>query len=204
MKSRRILVVEDDPIIANDLTYMLRELGHRVLGPAHTLSEGIECAGMTSPDLALLDIHLEEADDGIKMAAWLKTHKAVPIIFLTAYADELTISKAGEVHPDHYLVKPFREDSLKATIEIACSNFYHPDVEQQVHTKIQKFNATLTDSLSKRELELLKFVNEGMSNRDLADKLCVSENTIKTHLQHIYSKAGVNSRSELIGALNNH
>lgn len=203
MKSRRILVVEDDPIIANDLTYMLRELGYRVLGPAHTLSEGIECAGMTSPELALLDIHLEKADDGIRMAEWLRINKAVPIIFLTAYADELTISKAGKVHPDHYLVKPFREESLKAAIEIACSNFYHPDLEQQIHTKIQKFNATLTASLSNRELELLKFVNEGLSNKNLADRLSVSENTIKTHLKHIYSKAGVNSRNELIGALNN-
>lgn len=201
MTANKILIVEDDPVIADDLAYHIGRLGYGIVGPAGSLPEGKKLVKSVEADLALLDIHLDQRNDGIELARWLRKHHPMPIIFLTAFADELTIARAKKVHPDHYLLKPFQPHQIRVAIEIASNNFHSPSPASKVRSKLQKLNHQLPTPLTSREKEIVLLVSEGLRNREMAKKLFISENTIKSHLKNIYCKADVCSRSELLNML---
>lgn len=202
MDRLRILVVEDDAIIAEDVCVHLEDLGHVALGPAYTSLDAQTLARKHTPHVAILDIHLSETDSGIDLAAWFKANIPIPIIFLTAYADERTLGKAKEVHPEQYLLKPFSKLQLKVAVEIAGHNYYNPDSEQQKELKIYRLNSQLLDPLSRREIEVLLMLNEGHSNQQIAEKLFITEHTVKSHLKNIFAKTGAQSRTDLLSRLN--
>ncbi|TVR83967.1 MAG: DNA-binding response regulator [Saprospirales bacterium] len=152
--------------------------------------------------LALLDIHLQKHMDGIELAKWMSDHNPVPFIFLTAFRNEITLEKAKAVHPAYYLVKPFDKTQLKIAIEIAGSNYYNPNSEQQLSRKIYKFNRSLFTPLTSREIEIMRHLAVGLNNRELSQKLFLSEHTIKSHLKSIFLKTGAKSRADLIGRIN--
>src|SRR5690554_6886367 len=107
MNKLRILVVEDDPVVADDIQTCLESLNYSVLGPAYDAETALLLCAENDFDLALLDIHLNKHGEGIELARNIKEQKAVPIIFLTASGDDLTLAKAREIHPEQYLLKPF-------------------------------------------------------------------------------------------------
>lgn len=198
MKPLRILVVEDNPIIAEDICDCLKESNHVIVGPCFNLTSAKNLIAASDIEMALLDIHLEQKDDGIKLAAWLKERIPVPVIFLTAFSDETTLLQVKKTHPAHYLVKPFTSPQLKAAIEITAANFYEPNMQQSIHTKIMKLNQSIPDSFTLRETEIIALLCQGLTNREMATELFISENTLKTHLKNIFIKANVNHRSALI------
>jgi len=202
MEKFTILVVEDDPIVAEDISNCLTEMGHHPVGPAFDMETAKALTLNNNIQLALLDIHLEKRDDGINLAIWIKEKHPIPIIFLTAFSDGITLSKVKEIHPDHYLVKPFNEAQLKAAIEITTNNFYYPNKLQDQLTKIFKLNQKLNEPLTDREIDVLVLVDEGLSNQQISEKLFVSENTVKTHLKNIFIKTAASSRTDLINKLN--
>ncbi|MBN2486678.1 MAG: response regulator [Bacteroidales bacterium] len=118
----KILVIEDELLIAEDIKLQLEELGYRVTGTASSFNEAQELAVAETPDLALVDIMISGNKDGIETAGYLKKHFEIPIIFLTSLADKATVDRAKQVNPDGYLVKPFNTNDLYTTIEIAFSN----------------------------------------------------------------------------------
>lgn len=198
MKRLKILVVEDDAIVAEDIANCLVELGHAPIGPAYDIESAKKLALENTFQLALLDIQLEGREDGIELASWIKDKFHLPIIFLTASSDNFTLSKVKNVHPEHYLVKPFNNAQLKAAIEITANNFYNPNALQEKHTKIFKLNQKLNDPLTEREIDVLLMVDEGYSNQQISEKLFISENTVKTHLKNIFVKTESSSRTDLI------
>lgn len=119
----KILIVEDELIIAEDLRSMLEELGYDVIGPVVSYEEALSIIKTDVPDLALLDITIEGRLDGIDLAAHLNKHFKLPIIFSTSNIDPLTIEKAKNVKSNGYLVKPFGKDDLYTSIELAIANF---------------------------------------------------------------------------------
>lgn len=201
MESLKILIVEDDAIVADDIKSCLEELGHCPVGPAHESVKARQLLSCEKPQLALLDIHLQSHMEGIDLAEWMLIHRPVPVIFLTAFSDEITLSRAKAVHPAHYLMKPFDKMQLKIAIEIAGSNYYQSDSKQLLTRRLFKFNRHLTCRLSSRELEVLRFLAEGLSNREMAEKLYVSEHTIKSHLKSIFLKTDARSRTDLISRI---
>lgn len=202
MESLRILVVEDDAFIADDICSCLQELGHISVGPAYNLNSGKELIQKKAVQLALLDIHMEKALDGIELAKWINENCPVPIIFLTAFADEITLHRAKEVHPAHYLVKPFDKLRLKVAIEIAAANYYSPDTMYRNQKRLYRFNLQLNTPLSTRELEVVRGLIQGLSNKELAETLHLSEHTVKSHLKTIFLKTEARSRTELISKIN--
>jgi DNA-binding NtrC family response regulator len=118
-KSARILVVEDEAVVALDVEDRLRRLGHQVVGTADSCASALAQAAETRPDLVLMDIALRDGPDGIAAAEQLRAELAVPVIFVTAFADTETVERAKRVSPHGYIVKPFDERDLRATIEIA-------------------------------------------------------------------------------------
>lgn len=201
MEGLRILIVEDDAIIADDIKNCLTELGHSAIGPAHKLESARKLLENTRPQLALLDIHLENHMDGISLAEWMLIHRPVPVIFLTAFSDEITLSRAKAVHPAYYLIKPFDRLQLKIAIEIAGSNYYETDNSQLLSRRLYKLNRQLSCPLSSRELEVVKYLAEGMSNIEIAGRLFVSEHTVKSHLKNIFLKTESRSRTDLISRI---
>lgn len=120
----RLLIVEDEPIIAKDLAYALEDLGYAVAGICRHHSEALAALESSSIDLILCDIHLDGDDwDGIQLAEEIRKRHAVPIIFLTGLSDTSHIARAAAVEPEAYLVKPFEKRGLRAAIELAVSKF---------------------------------------------------------------------------------
>lgn len=115
----QVLIVEDEAIVAESIASKLRRYGYEVVDTLPTGEEAIEEAGKSRPDVILMDIHLAGKIDGIQAANLISTQYHIPVIFLTAYADEQTIARAKDSGPFGYLVKPFRERDLHVTIEMA-------------------------------------------------------------------------------------
>ena len=123
MEKVRILVVEDEVIIADDICDILSELGYETLEPVINYSEAIESIEKYNPDLAILDIQLAGSKDGIDLAWKIKEDYQLPFIFLTSNADPATVERAKKVTPPSYLVKPFNKDDLYTSIEMALYNY---------------------------------------------------------------------------------
>lgn len=119
MARARILVVEDENIVAMEIVDLLRHLGYAVSDQVASGEEAIGRAAATCPDLVLMDIRLKGKMDGIEAAEQIHATLDIPIIYLTAYADEETLSRAKLTQPLGYLVKPFHEQELRTTIEMA-------------------------------------------------------------------------------------
>ena len=123
MKKIKVLVVEDEVIIADDICRNLKDLGYLVTDPAICFTEAVSTLENENPDIAILDIQLSGKKTGIDVAQQINENYNIPFIFLTANSDIDTVSKAKEVKPNAYLVKPFSKDELYTSIEIAIHNF---------------------------------------------------------------------------------
>ena len=129
MAKINVLVVEDESIVSKDIQHSLKKLGYNVVGASATGEKAIELANSEHPDIVLMDIMLKGEMNGIEAADRIKKDLSIPIIFLTAYADELTLSKAKVTQPYGYILKPFKEIDLHTTIEMAI---YKHGKEQEV------------------------------------------------------------------------
>ena len=125
--ARRILVVEDQRLIAADIENTLKKLGYVVVGNVASGEDAISQSEQVRPELVLMDVRLRGELDGIHAAEIIRDRFNLPVVYLTAYADEDTILRAKKTTPYGYLVKPFNERELRATIEIA---FYTHQMER--------------------------------------------------------------------------
>lgn len=119
----KVLVVEDELIIADNICDILEDLGYEVLEPAISYTEALEILEREKPDLALLDIQLAGRRDGIDLAWKIRDDYNIPFIFLTSNADPATVERAKKVRPPAYLLKPFDKNDLFTSIEIALYNY---------------------------------------------------------------------------------
>ncbi|WP_035695148.1 LytR/AlgR family response regulator transcription factor [Flavobacterium soli] len=117
-----ILLVEDELIIAEDMTNILEKIGYTIIGVAIDFDEAIEILESEKPDLILLDINLSGKRDGIELAEEINKRFSIPFIFTTSYTDAATLERAKKVNPVNYLVKPFKKEQLYTAIEIAIFN----------------------------------------------------------------------------------
>jgi PAS domain S-box-containing protein len=117
--AERILIVEDERITAEHLHDVLADFGYEVTGLASSGAEAIAIAEQSHPDLALMDIRIKGDMDGTETARTLRERFDIPVVYLTAHADRETLGRAKESEPLGYLVKPFQESELQASIEIA-------------------------------------------------------------------------------------
>ncbi len=159
MKSTRILVVEDEQIVAEDLKMTLEGLGYIVAGIASSGEKAIELAGTEKPDLILMDIMLAGKMDGIEAAEKIQARMNVPLIYLTAYSDDATLERAKRTKPYSYLIKPFEERELYSNIEMALykHKVHHSatDSAPRIHEMLGGvFNAVAATNLKGRVLYL--------------------------------------------------
>lgn len=129
MSKTNILVVEDESIVSKDIQHSLKKLGYNVVGAASTGEKALELARTEHPDIVLMDIMLKGDMNGIETAEIIRQELAIPVVFLTAYADESTLSKAKVTEPYGYIIKPFKEIDLHTSIEMAI---YKHSKEQEI------------------------------------------------------------------------
>jgi CheY-like chemotaxis protein len=123
MPKARILIVEDEVIVREDLRDSLEGLGYEVVGVAVAGREAISKTQELRPDLVLMDVRLKGDMDGIEAAQSIRARYTLPVVFLTAFADERTIARAAAACPYGYLTKPFYERAIRATIEVALHRY---------------------------------------------------------------------------------
>ncbi|PSB67897.1 hybrid sensor histidine kinase/response regulator [filamentous cyanobacterium CCP1] len=121
MLTVKILIVEDEQLVADDLREILEALEYTVVGLAASGEDAIKSVERNLPDLILMDIHLAGEMDGIQAAEQIQSRFNVPVVYLTAYADRTTLTRVKATHPFGYIVKPFNESMLSTTIEVALS-----------------------------------------------------------------------------------
>jgi PAS domain S-box-containing protein len=117
----KVLIVEDEPIVALDLQEEVEQFGCEVIGLAESADEAMMMAAANRPDLALMDVRIIGSMDGIETARMLRHAHQVPVIFLTSYSDEVTTGRAAKEMPYGYLTKPFRSRELKAALSVGLN-----------------------------------------------------------------------------------
>ncbi len=194
MSQIRVLVVEDEPLIAEDIRETLNNVDFEVSGVAYDPETALTELRDNTPDIVLLDINLGANIDGIQIADRINREYKIPIVFLTSYSDRESLGRAKAVRPMGYVVKPFDERNLFTTLEIAMHNF--TEATPRVVLNLNTINHKLLSKLSEKEFEVLEAIFQGKTNLQMANEQYVSVNTIKTHVKNIYDKLDVTSRTQ--------
>ncbi|MBI5249579.1 MAG: PAS domain S-box protein [Desulfomonile tiedjei] len=143
MKASRILIVEDELILADDIAHLLKSWGHEVVSIVSSGEEAIRKADETCPDLVLMDIVLEGQMDGIEAAGYIKSQVEAAIVYLTAHSKKDLFERAKITEPFGYLSKPVSPEELEGTVEMAL---YKHKMEKQLRENEEKFRAVFENS----------------------------------------------------------
>jgi DNA-binding LytR/AlgR family response regulator len=143
----KILIVEDEGIIAEDMNQMLSDMGYEVLETAMDYEEALEILSTETPDLILLDVNLGEKKDGIDLAEVINEKYQVPFIFTTSFSDTQTLERAKHVSPVNYLVKPFKKEQLFTAIEMALFAISEKTKVEELNKTEEVDNLVIKDSL---------------------------------------------------------
>lgn len=135
---KKILVVEDEGIVAIEIQSRLKNLGYGITGVASSAEEAMKLAELTRPALVLMDIKLKGEMDGIQAAEWIRSNLDTPVVYLTAYTDDGTLQRAKITQPFGYLIKPFEERELHTTIEISL---YNHQMERRLQISEARYRA---------------------------------------------------------------
>jgi len=195
MPATKVLIVEDEPAIAHDIAAILQGDGYNVCGIAHSSTKAMDYLATKSPDIALLDISIKGDKDGIDIAHIIKKKYNIPFVFLTSFADRETIDRVKETAPYGYIVKPFKERDLAPAIEVAL---LRKSSETRSFPLLEQVNQNTHTPITSMEYEVLKLIWKGLKNQQIADKLFLSINTIKTHISNLYTKTDTNSKATII------
>jgi len=191
-----IMIIEDEAIVAMDLESRLKKMGYGVMGIYSSADNAINFLDIHTPDLILCDININGTQDGIEIAAQVRSSKAIPFIFVTALSDRATLERAKKTLPYGYIVKPYEDSDLVSAIEMAMYK-HQVELDQLAITR-DKLTPLLSESLSNREFELLQDIIKGMSNAQICETRYISINTTKYHVSNIFKKMNVNSRAEAL------
>ncbi len=196
MSHIRVLIVEDEVLIAEDIRACLNNFDYKVSGVAYDQAAALNELRDNPPDIVLLDINLEGGLEGIEIAKIINKTYKLPFIYLTSYANRSVLEQAKPTRPMGYVVKPFDEKDLFTALEIAYFNY--GQLMKPARWDLDKFNQQLYSHLTTKEFEILRDLFEGKTNKQLCEKHFVSINTVKTHVKNIYEKMDVHTRSEVI------
>jgi DNA-binding NarL/FixJ family response regulator len=192
--STHILIVEDEPLIAEDLAMILRKAGYQIAGIAHDGSQALDLLSKGTTDIALLDIALSPSMSGFDIAKIINDRYHIPFLFITSFSDRTTLEKAKSLLPEGYITKPFKKKDVLANIEIISYRASAKDKEPFL--SLAELNEDLSLALSETEYEMLITLTKGLTNEQIAHIKHLSINTIKTHFKNIYAKLGVRSRTQ--------
>ncbi|WP_277451975.1 response regulator transcription factor [Janibacter sp. DB-40] len=196
--SARVVVVEDHPVTRMGLIALLgQEDRITVVGEAGTGEEAIALVERERPDVVVTDLRLGEGPDGVAVTASLRSRVPAPaVLVLTTYDTDRDIVRAVEAGAAGYLLKDADPAEITSAVLRAAAGetVLSPALAQRVVARISRPQA----QLSAREVEILAAVARGLSNKEVARELVISEATVKTHLVHVFTKLDVDSRTAAV------
>lgn len=198
--SVRVLIVDDHPLMRAALSALFEtDAGIDVVAAVGTTSEAVAYARRTHPDVVLMDLQFNRVFEGARATREIRELPDPPaVLVLTNFDTDADIIEAIEAGAAGYLLKDAAPDDITAAIHAAAAGqtALSPVVATRLLARMQRPHA----SLSARELEVLGLVAEGHTNTEIAQRLHLSETTVKSHLAHIYPKLGVGSRTAAVAA----
>jgi DNA-binding NarL/FixJ family response regulator len=194
----RVLLVDDHPIVRAGLRSLFPSgQDVEIVGEAATGDEAVALARHLRPEVVLCDLRLGDGIDGVEVTRRLRALDGPPaVVMLTTFDRDAEILGAVEAGAAGYLLKDSAAHDIVAAIRAAASGQFvlSPELTSRMANVMRAPRVTLTD----RELEVLRLLGTGASNREIAKALFVSEATVKTHLVHVFAKLGVESRSRAV------
>lgn len=179
----KILIVEDNVIIADDMQSMLEEIGYEVVDNVIVYEQAVEVLKNNHVDLVLIDIILASDKTGIDLGKHIRSQYNIPFIFVTSNSDKATVENAKTVKPDGYLVKPFEQQDLYTSIEIALSNFNYSKKSNSKEIDSDDgdsftSNSVLKDSIFVKKQHLYYRIQFGDIQFIKADNVYLEVNTV--------------------------
>lgn len=197
-----IIIADDHMMIREGLKQLLELDGTmKVIAEAN---DGEECLNLLNkkihPDILLLDINMPKKN-GIEVLEYIKQNKIpVKVLILTVHNEVEYLLKAVDIGIDGYLLKDFSYDELKEAIDVVISGntYIHPSLLPALNESMEDYalDKERIECLTKRELDVLRLISEGCSNKKISDELTISERTVKNHISHIFRKIDVEDRTQ--------
>ena len=203
MEAIKILIVDDHPVVREGIGAMLkREPDFKIVGEASNGLEAVEQARELSPDVILMDLRMPEMD-GVEAITRIKEAKPeVKFIILTTYSDDEYIFKGIAAGARAYLLKDAPRDELFKAIRAVSrgESLIQPVVASRVLDKLAELSRKNpgAETLSDREVEVLRLMAKGDSNSNIAELLSITQSTVKTHITSIFQKLNVTTRTEAV------
>jgi DNA-binding NarL/FixJ family response regulator len=202
----RVMLADDQRVVREGLGTLLGLLdGIELVATAADGEEAVALAERHAPDIALMDLRMPRVD-GIEAIRRLAARGERPrVIALTTYADDASVLGALRAGARGYLTKDASADEIRAAVEAVDRGEAALDPSVQHHVVAALAGGAgaeppreLPDELTPREAEVLALIAEGLSNAEIAERLVVSGATVKTHVNHIFTKAGVRDRAQAV------
>lgn len=196
----RLLIVDDHPVVRDGVRGLLTgEDDIDVVGEASNGKDAVDKAAALTPDVVLMDLKMPEVDGVHAIHMMAERNIGARVLVLTTFDTDRDVLAAIEAGATGYLLKDAPRDELLRAVRAAAQGetVLAPSVGAKV---VDQMRRPVKETLSDRELEVLRLVAGGASNRELAERLYISEATVKSHLLHIYTKLGVNDRAAAVGA----
>lgn len=198
MNKIRLLIADDHPVVRDGLRGMLEsQPDFEVIGEASDGLAAVSLAEELDPDVVLMDLRMPVMD-GVAAIREIKAgQQRIQVLVLTTYDSDADILPAIEAGATGYLLKDASKEDLYSAIRATArgESVLAPGVAARL---VGKMRAPAEEKLSSRELEVLQLVAEGDSNREIADRLHISQATVKSHLIHIFGKLGVSDRTAAV------
>ncbi|MGO5231757.1 response regulator [Thermoguttaceae bacterium LCP21S3_D4] len=203
VKNKIEIIIADDHMMIREGLKQLLELDGtmKVIAEAN---DGEECLNLLNkkvhPDILLLDINMPKKN-GIEVLEYIKQNKIpVKVLILTVHNEVEYLLKAVDIGIDGYLLKDSSYDELKEAIDVVISGntYIQPSLLPALNESLEDYalDKEKIDSLTKRELDVLRLISEGCSNKKISDELTISERTVKNHISHIFRKIDVEDRTQ--------
>ncbi|MET9900996.1 response regulator transcription factor [Streptomyces sp. NPDC006446] len=196
----RLLLADDHPVVRAGLRAVLSgEPDFEIVAEAPTAEAAVERAGAGDVDVVLMDLQFGPGMHGAEATAAITARPGAPrVLVLTTYDTDADILAAVEAGASGYLLKDAPPEELSSAVRTAASG--HSALAPAVADRLMDRMRTPAAALSRRELEVLELVKDGLSNQQISKKLFLSQATVKSHLVHIYAKLGVDSRTSAVAA----
>ncbi|NRQ34138.1 response regulator transcription factor [Nonomuraea sp. NN258] len=193
----RLLIVDDHPIVRDGIKGMFTgDPDFEVVGEAGDGAQAVELARVSNPDVVLMDLRMPRMDGVSAIKELARVGVPARVLVLTTYDTDRDVLPAIEAGATGYLLKDTGRDELVQAVRTAARGaaVLSPSVATRLLTQVR----TPADTLSERELEVLRLIADGATNREAAGRLFISEATVKSHVLHIYAKLGVNDRAAAV------
>lgn len=178
--NKKILVVEDESLIALDIKFILEKEGYDVLTNIKTVETAIACIEEHNPDIVLIDINLNQNKDGVDLGTYLLAKDTIPYIYITSYSNKVVLDRVNDTRPHGYIVKPFRADNLITTISVVLNNFKHKNIDT-----LRTENPT-KEVIPSKVKNLVEFINVNIDKKLEVDQLLQVTNWTKRHLTRVF------------------